>query len=209
MKKFLAVLLAVALLGVAGAAFADEDATHASHLKNDDIKETLTTPGVDAVKKALGSNAASFDVTGLSDSELNNLIDEYKAQNQVVVYVLPKMTAKSIDQASLTGLDPFNSLLVGKALSGKAVTVAAASTATFVDGEGTALSKVPSGNVNINLANLEDGKTYQTVGLMSFSEYSKSPEGPTSNKGSGGCNGGFASIAVLVLGALALRRKAR
>lgn len=56
---------------------------------------------------------------------------------------------------------------------------------------------------------LTKGETYKpTIAAEKVPEKKESTD-PTSSKGSGGCNGGFAGIAVLALGLAALRRKAR
>lgn len=68
-------------------------------------------------------------------------------------------------------------------------------------------SGVITGNGSVAFK-VNDASAAHTVGVVADKK-ADSTNDPTSSKGSGGCNAGFASIAVLALGLAALRRKAR
>lgn len=214
MKKFLAVLLAVALLGVAGAAFAADDASHTGHTKggvsSDDLKVPTTL--LDDFKK-------DFD-----DGKPVNLISFESLDKTAVV-------AKHSDTTQRAGLPKISGLVVGEhyamhlpsatvsTFSGcvpsslvlytndsSVVSVAAANnTAKFREGTtGEKLSTYVDMPSSVYMAFTADATTVSPV-----IEGTPKSNGPTSNKGSGGCNAGFAGIAVLALSLAALRRKAR
>ncbi len=203
MKKFLAVLLAVALLGVAGAAFAapTDDAAH--HGKGTaKVSFSLPQSVIDSIDKEAKNVPASGDVVK---------VDESSKPSNIKYLTLPEM--KSLDVGTKyifavgdsTGLQGTNVDSTSEALRANEayVSVADAVTAKFYDANYSDVTgtSIPSSGYVVFTATATDMKTILTSNVKQ--------SGPTSNKGSGGCNAGFASLAVLALSALALRRKAR
>ncbi len=199
MKKFFAVMLAVALLGVAGAAFADE-AGHGGHIPGGVFKEITSA---DAAKLGEGVVAVKTESA-----------DKYTVENPDGATTLKMGLAKisgltagakyafGTSLASLTELIPSTIKLMDNKASASA-TVAAAECGEFYMSDFAPWDKKDVADVAylVFTAASTDAELYAEGTVKSGS--------PTSNKGSGGCNGGFAGLAVLALGALALRRKAR
>lgn len=98
-------------------------------------------------------------------------------------------------------------------IDGSYVTLAAGATfekaAVYSETAGKT-AKVFSGNgyVAYKVSAVSDATAKHTMAVVADAQETPTT-GPTSSKGSGGCNGGFAGIAVLALGLAALRRKAR
>lgn len=230
MKKFLAVLLAVALLGVAGAAFAaDASHTEAGHNTSDGTTGDYTISDMSAfqasvlsqagtmteagLKALLGDAAASIDVEAPTVS--GEVVANYARKNKVVAFLFPKMKVTS-PVASLNVKFKFNAAYKG-IKNAKADLNEYASASVFVAAAGAKVdpTTVPDSlEATLQLTALDVDKTYEPVVYFDLADAGGAvngtkTDGPTSNKGSGGCNAGFAGLAVLALGLVALRRKAR
>ncbi len=193
MKKFFAVMLAVALLGVAGAAFADE-AGHGGHLSTDAL--SIDVPA--GVAETLGATVLSSDCVS-GDLTVSG-------EEKLALAWLKNLTkdTKYVVSVNLTGLT--SKIVAGTAklydeLREADVTVAAGVAGSFYDKDLKATTDTEAAKYAVFTAAGNEAKLY-VAGTANSG-------GPTSNKGSGGCNGGFAGLAVLALGALSLRRKAR
>ena len=204
MKKFLAVLLAVALLGVAGAAFAADDGGHAGHGSSSAIEivtftpEQLTTMSADAyIKEENVTGTTSYSgeygvalvmLTGLENGKTyvfkfsSSAISALTALEDEIVNGSLKLYDRKNTSSAVA--------LAGEAKNGK-----------FCDKDYSDTTDPSDAVYAVFTAAAGDAELY--------AEGTKNPDGPTSNKGSGGCNAGFAGLAVLALSALALRRKAR
>lgn len=194
MKKFLAVLLAVALLGVAGAAFA-ADAGHSyvdpttGKTVEVDTKELATAaeklvkaPTTDEIEKALGTAATSVDVSTPTTTSTDK-VAKYAAKAQVVAVALPALSLK--DAAGVDSVDVAIKVSFDKSYAGKTVspdmnakelassqvTLAAIDTPYFEAADGTK-NKVPSSEpYTMTLkATLKKGYTYEPVALIAVAD---------------------------------------
>ncbi|MCR5346646.1 MAG: SYNERG-CTERM sorting domain-containing protein [Fretibacterium sp.] len=198
MKKFFAVLLAVALMGFAGAAFAD-DAGHGGHLSSGTMSVVVPSTVAESLDATvLSSDCVSGDVTtptveGKKTLALGWLKNLTPGKKYVVAVNLTGLTSQIVA----------GTVKVYDLLRTTDVTVAA---------EGHVAGKIY--DANLKETTDTDAAKYAvfTAAVVESQLYAAGTEltgSPVSNKGSGGCNGGFAGLAALALGALALRRKAR
>ena len=189
MKKFLAVLLAVAILGVAGAAFAGADVGHVPTKPADSGKTTevdttalkaaaekhVKETSVDSVKTSLGE---SFDVQAVTNSK--DIVDAYAENDWVVAVVLPTIR---ISDSSLKSKDVAIKVSFDTAYAGKNVSVDLGETDTTKAKINLAADAAPyfedaSGNKNVIPANGEmtlkfvanNGKSYTPKGFIAASD---------------------------------------
>ncbi|MCR4818204.1 MAG: SYNERG-CTERM sorting domain-containing protein [Fretibacterium sp.] len=193
MKKFFAVLLVVALMGFAGAAFAAD----AGHISGGVFKEVSAG---DATK--LGADVAVSAASA----------DKYTPENPVGA------TTQKMGLAKVSGLTAGKKYAFGTSL--KSLTELIASTIKLMDNKAsTQVAAAECGKFYKSDFTEWDKQNVADVAYLVFTavgtdaelyaEGTLTSDSPVSNKGSGGCNGGFAGLAALALGALVLRRKAR
>lgn len=202
MKKFLAVLLAVALLGVAGAAFAGDDAGHGGHSYDSGFSTNYSDKDV-ASADIKGITLISGDQVGDASSQTSST-KAVVALRKLKELTPGKIYGFNIDSLSMTDILVNTTKLYDGEITASVVVAGEASEGTFYDSNWEKIDTVTSLSA-IKHASFK--ATGATADLSVAAD--KDPGGPRSNKGSGGCNAGFAGLAVLALSALALRRKAR
>ena len=188
MRKFLAVLLAVAVLGVAGAAFA-ADVGHVPTKPADSGKTTevdtsalkaaaekhVKETSVESVTASLGE---SFDVKAVTNSK--DIVDAYAENDWVVAVILPQI---SIKDTALKSKDVAIKVSFDTAYAGKNVSVDLGETDTTKAKVNLAADAAPyfedaSGNKNVIPANGEmtlkfvanSGKSYIPKGFIAASD---------------------------------------
>lgn len=202
MKKFLAVLLAVALLGVAGAAFAvghghTYDSGFSTNYSDADVAsaDALGIVLVSGDIKIEDSSQTSTAKTVAALAKLSNL-----KPNTTYGFNIDGLASKLVDPIVNT------TKLYDGEITASVVVAGVANEGTFYNSNWEKIDTVTDLSA-IKHASFKTGAAQTEADLSVAAD--KDPGGPTSNKGSGGCNAGFAGLAVLALSALALRRKAR